>query len=76
MNYDQQLAAFITGIIKAALESAHERGYPPHLGPLRVDIKEGSWAIGAADDHGSACTVTITPGGDKRGQAADQAGAD
>jgi hypothetical protein len=62
MNHDQQLAAFVTGIIRAALDQAHERGYPPQLGPLRVDIKAGSWSIGAADNEGSACTVTIMPG--------------
>jgi hypothetical protein len=62
MNRDQQLAAFVTGIIRAALDQAHEAGYPPHLGPLRVDIKAGSWFIGAADNEGSACTVTIVPG--------------
>lgn len=68
MNHDQQLAAFVTGIIHTALDLARERGYPPHVGPLRVDVKAGTWEIGAADTEGSACTVTITPGGGSDGK--------
>ena len=62
MAQNEAMAAFVTGIIQAALDNASARGYPPKVRMLPPDFSNGSWTIEAESSEGSACTVIVWPG--------------